>query len=286
MKLSDYRTKYFSDRHDLSEATLTLHRTTFDYLERDLGRGAILGKVTRADAADFAAFMATQPMQLSTQRAHLGRAKQIFQRAADRDIIPQNPFDRIKTTAPKVDVEWRYVSAEETERMLDAARDWRIVIAIARYAGLRANEIKRLQWADVDLQRGAISVTNPGRVNTTKKKARTVPIQPAMSVEFSQQLARINHVLGDPWPSGEVCAVGWGDYLRKIERIRKRANVERYGKPLHSMRKSLETDWLAQFPLPAVANFLGHDPSVALKHYFKVSDSTFDLVRQGDTKIL
>lgn len=282
MNLSTYRVQYFTSRHDLSESTLALHRTTWDYLEQNLGRGANLQSVTRAQAQDFATFMAGQKMQLSTQRAHLTRAKQIFQRAADIDLVGANPFDRVKTTLPQVDTQWRYVSVQEAEQMIELADDWRLPIALARFAGLRANEIKRLQWADVDLAQGAISVTNPGRVNTTKKRARTVPIQPSLSAELSLALSRLGNMLGDPLPAGAVCNVGWGNYLRQIERVRKLAGVTEYGKPMHTLRKSLETDWLQAHPLPAVCEWLGHDPAVAMKHYFKVTKETFAAVTEKE----
>lgn len=52
--------------------------------------------------------------------------------------------------------------------------------------------------------------------------------------------------------------------------------ARQYGvtKPMHTLRKSLESDWLAKYPIADVAAWLGNSPTVAMKHYHQTVGET------------
>jgi len=49
---------------------------------------------------------------------------------------------------------------------------------------------------------------------------------------------------------------------------------EAWAKPYHTLRKNCETDWLAAYPVMDVCRWLGHSPTVAMKHYHQTTAST------------
>ncbi|KKL77028.1 hypothetical protein LCGC14_2038990 [marine sediment metagenome] len=62
----------------------------------------------------------------------------------------------------------------------------------------------------------------------------------------------------------------WRDF-----QIARRAGIKAYSRPLHTLRKNRETDWLSQFPLHVVTEWLGNSPEVALKHYSRAEEGDF-----------
>jgi integrase len=76
---------------------------------------------------------------------------------------------------------------EEAKAILDLAQDpWRVMFAIAAYAGLRAGEILGLSVEDVDLVRGILNVRKTawyGRIQTAKsvESENTIPVAENLS---------------------------------------------------------------------------------------------------------
>ena len=58
----------------------------------------------------------------------------------------------------------------------------------------------------------------------------------------------------------------------EFTRIVARAGIEPWEKPFQNLRSSCETDWLEMFPgrIAAVAGWMGHSPTVAMRHYAQV----------------
>ena len=84
----------------------------------------------------------------------------------------------------------RYVTEEETARLIDAAPNWvwRTIIALARYGGLRTpSETLSLRIADLDWEHGAMTVCRPRRKGTGQGQ-RMVPM-----------FARLRPYLDEAW---------------------------------------------------------------------------------------
>ena len=84
-------------------------------------------------------------------------------------------------------------------------------------------------------------------------------------------------------PDGEPLVIPKGSFSvcnasRWFTDLAKRADVVRYGKPLHTLRKSCITDWAKRFPMHVVKEWAGHsDSRTTEQHYFRVSDSEYEL---------
>jgi integrase len=263
--LSAWRTAYLKSHSELKEGTVNLKMQTFAKLLDHFG-DIRLDRITRAGAAAFRTWMLGKELSAATVSRYIRDAKSIFREARDQDLIRLNPFDRVSGASPDMAKTWAVISHDDLRRLLDAVPDaaWRALVGMCRLAGLRRGEALRLRVQDVDLVERVLSVYPEGFVEGTKQAYRTVPITPALAAILRESI--------DAVPDGEerLC---WSIYGRNVDRdIRTylgRAGIPKYGKPLHTLRKNLESEWLAIHPAPAVCAWLGHSPAVAMKHYNK-----------------
>ena len=98
----------------------------------------------------------------------VGEAKVVIEAMAARGAEVPIPEDVVCAKAFSADAEATVKAATEV-----ADDDLRAVLAIGGFAGLRSAEIERLEWADVDLDGGHITVT-AGKAKTASR--RIIPI--------------------------------------------------------------------------------------------------------------
>lgn len=263
-----------TDAH-LTPATIRLYDAAkvklLDYFRAD----PLLTDITRNDTAQWVAWLGStaftnkfnrggKPYRLSrfSIKRNVVVARTLFQHAADRDLIPFNPFDRVKL--PSVEVrEFPIVPVEVVLRVAHhASPQVARMLLLARMAGLRRGEMVRLDWADVDTKARTIAIRPVGGLHTTKQRHRVVPITPALWSEMEGWGDRV----------GPVCPGSIHGLEESIRAAIKDAGVVAWPKPLHTLRKNCETDWLGQFPALDVVKWLGNSVQVAIKHYHKVDD--------------
>lgn len=74
-----------------------------------------------------------------------------------------------------------FISRETIEKVIAKAADpeWKALIALARYGGLRVpSEPLALRWADIDFEAGRMIVTSPKTSQHKDKGQRVVPLFP------------------------------------------------------------------------------------------------------------
>jgi integrase len=175
----------------------------------------------------------------------------LFGYAADEGMMDVNPVLRVKK--PKlVDKSPEIFSVDELSALLRAASavapDVVPMLAIGGFAGLRESEIKRLDWAEVNLQRNYIEV-KADKAKTAKR--RIVRIQP----NLAQWLASYSGLSG-----GLVVPV---NARKKLSAVRHRARLSRWSK--NGLRHSFASYRLAATNDAAtVAAELGHSTSQML----------------------
>jgi len=215
----------------------------------------------------------------ATIKTHIGNTKTIFNAAVERELIPRSPFEKLKggATASAND---RYITPEETTKLLEAAPDlrYRVLIALARLAGLRTrSETHLLTWADVDWERGRLTVRSPKTERHPGKSQRIVPITPDLMA-----------ILQDTFDAAEegearVVTLGRAGNVRRVmKRIIQRSGVEPWDDLWQALRRSCEKQWAMIFPQYAVSQWIGHSISVSGKHYANsVPDELFDKAAQN-----
>ena len=175
-----------------------------------------------------------------------------------------------------------YVDQSTTTEVLAAcpSQDWRVVVALARYAGLRCpSEVGALTWDDVNWEKGRLTVRSKKTEHHGADHAlRVVPISPALRTilaDASEQAAK-----GEAFVA--PLANRFGINLRThLERIVERAGHKPWPRLLQNLRASCATDWVEKYPAHVVAKWLGHSPKVAATHYLQAREHHFEDVVAG-----
>ena len=279
--LEDFLTGYLEKVKDVRKPNTLRHlQTVANNLVEHFGASFDMGKATRADADDFRRFLQGKGLQPNAVNRRMGRAKQFWKAAVDRELISNNPFLGQDCTVRPVESKFRYVSQEEAQKLIDAAPcdDWRLIIALARYAGLRCpSEVLTLTWENVDLEAGEMNVFSPKLEGNANGGWRRIPV-------FHQVRPYLEAVRGD-------------DQGRVIKRYRdadqnlrttfygicRKAGVEQYRKPFQNLRSSAANDLNQEFPQHVVAEWHGHSEAVAKKFYLRPTDEDFARAVRADS---
>jgi len=192
-----------------------------------------------------------------------------IQRCEKCGIIMFNPFDRLKGTSREPDKNWKYLSIEELDKLLDTCPSWgwKLQIALCRLAGLRRGEAFNLTWPDVDWQNHRLKV-----IAEKTSRQRIVPIEP-----------KLYELLLDAFAIAEegekqVCPISRHGLWRNLQVYRKRAGLEKWKDAFKVMRRNCETDWAQVYPQYVVSTWIGHGIEVSARHYLQVPKELYDKV--------
>lgn len=271
------------------EATKELYTTTRKHLARVFGEAKRLDQVTPADALAFVDAMRRhqvrgEPLAEQTVANHCRRAHTAWADALKAEIIGgRNPWDVTKRGQLPVDDAWRYVSLADLAALVDHCRTpaVRLLVQLCRLAALRRGEALRLEWSHVDFAARTLLVHHQG-VRTSKKRARTVPIAPAL---HDALLAAFEAA-----PEGQALVTGRKNHYnlgRHLKGAAEKAGLGAWADPFQALRRSCLTDWTKALPLPDVAKIAGNSPAVIQKHYHQVRPEVLESVSapQGPTAL-
>jgi integrase len=270
--LANYLREYLESRSDVKPTTRYLFDLTGRYLVQFFGEKTRIDAISRQAARAWRTALAQgllscgKPMAEVSVCHRAADAKTIFKRMVDDDILPFNPFDRLKVRSPKPDKDWHYVSLEDMEKLLAACRTpgWKALIALCRLAGLRRGEAVSLPWSCIDFQQRRIVVY----ASKTGDK-RQVPIVPRLHEILLETLSTKSD------GSQFVCDVSNHCLWRNFTVIRKRAGLPAWDDAFQVMRRNCETDWAQRFPQYVVSEWIGHDITVSATHYLRVPKELF-----------
>ena len=195
---------------------------------------------------------------------HVVRACTIFNEAVRQDLIPFNPFDRLRKTPRKKDSTWRYVSLDELEKLLDASPNvgWRALIGLCRLAGLRRGEALSLQWRAIDWADKTMDIiagkTGVRRVVPMVERQQETLLDP-LERPGERELLILPEKL-----------VSRNNLVRNFRSIVTRAGLEPWPDSFQVLRKNCAADWAGLVPGFVSATWLGHSEHVEREHYLQV----------------
>ena len=208
---------------------------------------------------------------------HIKKAKQFFLAAVEANAIGKSPFAKVLAGSMANAERSVYVPAEDIEKAIAMAPDaqWRLIIALSRYAGLRSpSEVLALRWADVDFVAGTLTVYSTKTAKQGKAK-RVVPILPELRPHLEDAFD----------PESDRCISRYQTSnlnLRKVFlEILKKAELKAWPRLFHNLRGSLQTDLADRFPSHVVTAWLGNSERVAAAHYLKVTSEHIAAATQG-----
>jgi integrase len=303
--VAEFAEQYVARRADLRPASLIVLRHVVRNLSDFFGDTAMVD-VTRGDGDDFARWLlkdGRSASQVENKGKSLGgatcgkriqHASTIFNDAVRRGVIPSNPLSDVRRPAATNDERKVYVPAATVETLIEAERDpeWRLLMALARYFGLRTpSEPFSLTWDCVDWEKRRIRVNSP-KTERSGKPYRLAPILPEVLPHLEAVYAAA--------PEGAVYILEglrnrdsmkaaeqgfWASLNLRTALLRKlkKAGIPPWPKLWHALRESAETDLATRFPLHTVTAWLGNTPKIATKHYLMVTDADFDLASANAT---
>jgi integrase len=233
----------------------------------------LLADFTPEDAAGFRKWLEADGYAKATVAGHIKKAKQYFRAAAKEGALEASPFVDVIAGDMSNEENAVYVSTQDIEKAIACAPDaqWRLLIALCRYAGLRCpSEVLRLRWQDVDFVGGVMTI------RSTKTGKRVMPILPELRPYLEDAFD----------PESDRCVSRYCESnvnMRKgFLQILKKAGLTPWPRLFHNLRGSLESDLAERYPIHTVVKWLGNSEGVAMRHYLRQSPAVLaDVTSQG-----
>lgn len=281
--VKEWTTQYIA-KHPGKDSTIEQLEITARSLRKHFGEDRRIDTINAGDAEDFRKWLQTRGNERKayetglaegTVRRRIGRSKQFFNSAIKHELITRNPFAGEASATGGNPERLFMVPAEWIEACIRCApcEDWRIILAFARYAGMRSHETRIQKWEDIDLENNVMLV----RSNKTPA-VRRCPI----FAELRPHLLRAR----DLAPEGAVYVqtryAPDDNILTTLVKIIKRAGLVPWQRPMQNLRASRETELIERHGTRNVTSWLGNSPAVAHRHYTMPTQEAFDrAVREG-----
>jgi integrase len=254
-----------------------------------------LADVTKGHAKKFHEDLKGRGLASTTIHKRIGFARQFFEDAVDWELIPSNPFNRVKTqsTSLKSNVEVTRETIVQVMKHCDPT--WQLIIALSRYGGLRCpSETLSLRWSDIDWEQSRMAIPEPKVEHHEGRGVRSCPIFPELRpyldkawVAWQESDQESDFVIDKPaYRDAANTGEGWKNSNLRTQLIKKlrKAGIPPWKRLFHSMRASRQTELERDFPIHVVCSWLGNTEAIAKKSYLLVTDSDFTRATQGNAK--
>ena len=168
----------------------------------------------------------------------------------------------------------------ELKRLLAAAckhgEEWRKLVMIGIYTGLRLGDCCRLDWSSVNIAQSVIQLI-PQKTKRHHQRMVTIPVHPALGAALARELTSIGPVL--PGIAEMYERARW-QVSHELSHIFKAANIvtsvsidgRRRKTPeatFHSLRHTFVSFAAnAGVPLHIVQSIVGHESTAMTRHYY------------------
>jgi integrase len=145
-----------------------------------------LESITTGDMEQWKRHLQDRGVVGKTVISYLKDIGSIYRAAIREGLLTHNPVGAVETPDTSDSRERKPFSSEDVSALLKAApsEEWRGMILVAAYTGLRLGDAARLQWDCVDLQKKMITVI-PAKTKRKKVEVR-IPIQPDLLTYLSK----------------------------------------------------------------------------------------------------
>lgn len=263
----------------VKESTKVIYGHTGRNLREFFGDSRMVHTIGAADAEKFRHVLVTQEkLSAATVSRRVIVARQIFKRAVKWKVISENPFADVKGGSQRNKTRMRFVERSDVEAVLEKCpnRDWKLLVVLARYAGLRIpSEVERLTWADVDWEKSTILVHSPKTEHHEGGESRLIPLFPELRPYLLEAFGAAEDGSQFVIVNGELRRRGV-NLRTQMHRIIERAGLKPWPKPFHNLRSSRETELVKEHPLQVVCSWIGNTPEVAKDHYLQVLQEDYD----------
>ncbi|WP_041792130.1 tyrosine-type recombinase/integrase [Stigmatella aurantiaca] len=218
-----------------------------------------------------------KPLSLKTINNVLSALSKLLNLAEEQKVIKQAPRVKLfgKLPKPKFD----FLTFEEAGRLIDAAEpEWRTLMLVALKTGLRQGELIGLQWADLDLSRGMVTVRRTiwrGVTDLPKGgRERTVDL-PASAVEALKAHRHLRGRFVFCQDDGQPLTAG--KTAQPLRRALKMADIGREEGRIgwHDLRHTYASHLAMKgIPLKVIQELMGHVTIEMTERYAHLSPDT------------
>jgi len=275
-KLCDLTT-FFLEQADVAEGTKQVYRQAIRSLHDFFGEQKPISEITTMDAQAWRTDLTKKRYANATQYKRINTVKTIFNRAVDWELVGASPFRHLKSGSQENPDRQEYVPVDVINAVLKVRPDdeWRCLICLARFAGLRCpSEISLLRWEHVDLQARRMTVLSRKTKRYKGGDRREVPIVPQLFDVLSALHRARTSTSGPVVP--RLAGRSNINLRTQFEKFIRRAGQEQWEKLFQNLRVSAENDFQKTCRPAAVRKWMGHSAQVAARHYEMVLDSDFD----------
>ena len=276
--LGEFVEDFIASRVDVKASTCESMRHTSARLVSYFGANRSLNSITAADMDRWTIHLQGLYSPATVGRT-IKRARQLFTQAMRAKVIHENPVDGIQAPAQHNPERMRFIGRDTIGKVMEVAdREWRLILALARYGGIRIpSELEPLRLADIDFERGRLRVTSPKTARHAGKGERWIPLFPELRPHVEEAF--------DTAPEGEVYLVRHPCLRQRKAKVNlrkgltlllRKACVSPWPRLFHNLRASRQTELAAEFPSHVVCAWLGNSERVAAAHYLQVTDADFD----------
>ena len=265
-------------------------RDGYDYVEQRFfaffDGATTLSELTSDQIEDWKFFLQTEyrsprtgkPLVESSTAGTITKTKAIFNWAKTKKWLVESPLDGVGRGSFVDRENDRFITRDEYDRLLDACpcQDWRAIIALARYGGLRCpSEVLRLRWSDVNWEKDRFYVRSPKTEHHAGKEGRLVPLFSELRIELEKLFE------SDSSDGAEFVITRYRDPERtnlgtQFGRIVQLAGIEPVPRPFDNMRASRSTEIYAEYGSFLESQWIGHSSKIAKDHYLQVREEDFE----------
>jgi integrase len=284
-ELGKFLSTFMDGRTDLKPATKIVQGQVIRDLKEFFGENREVVSILPGDADDFKQWLLGRKLATSTVQKRLQVAKSFFHAMRRRKLISENPFDGVRAVATGIADRQRFVTREETERVLEACPDldWKLIVALARYGGVRTpSESLSLRWQDIDWNTNRITVQSPKTEHHPGRSYRTIPLfpelRPLLEQAFEAAPVGAEFVVDARFRKAALGPAGWlnANLRTSFLKIIRRAGLQPWPRMFQNLRASRETELVETYPVQVVTAWLGNTPKVAMRHYLMTTEEHFE----------
>ena len=270
-------------RTDVKPQTKAVWRQARNHLIGCFGDGHDAAAINPANADDFRRHVRGLYSEAYTAKM-IRVCKAVFRDAARRKLIDASPFVDTRTGSQRNESRRRFIDRETIDKVIAAAPDarWRLIIALARYAGLRMpSELAGLRWDDVLWHEGRMMIRSPKTAHHEGHASRVVPIFPELLRPLREAFELADEGATHVVP---LASSATQNLRMQFQRIIARAGVTPWPKLFQNLRASRATELADEYPSHVAAAWLGHAEAIADAHYRSVTDAHFARAATTPTK--
>jgi len=280
--LAEFIDGYIASRTDAKPSTICNLRNSREKLVSYFGPDRNWRDIKPGDADDWRQSLVNRGLAEATVSKAVKHAKQYGRRAQRKGLIAESPFQDLVAGSQSNDSRLQFIDGSTIEKVIDAAPDvqWRLIIALSRYGGLRCpSETLALKWADIDWEARRITVPST-KTERQGKPYRILPLFPELVAPLREAWEQA--------PEGTIHVItryqGSNTNLRtQMLRIIRRAGVQPWPRLFHNLRASRQTELTNDYPTHVVADWLGNSPAIAQRHYLQTTEEHFQRAAGGAT---